>query len=221
MLICTNKQAVDTVYATHQARDVHEIMREIYPDATFDGQRYHAPYDGYRCEITGTIYRGGEYLPMTDEPSGGSAYTVCATLGSETITWTGTKAQIAAVRAELLTQGRAERRKRDAKSQHVGTIGEKITTKVTVDYISARMGYYGHKFWHSLRDQDGNVIIYSGSKMLTGKIKGLSGPSHQTHIDLDYITGTKLCLSATVAEHSSYEGVKQTIIKRPRIGKTN
>jgi len=57
---------------------------------------------------------------------------------------------------------------------------------------------FGMLFIHVMDDNAGNVVVYKGSKELGEK-------------------GQSLSLVATVAEHGEREGIKQTIIKRPKV----
>jgi len=53
-------------------------------------------------------------------------------------------------------------------------------------------------FIHVMDDAQGNVVVYKGSKELGSKVDALS-------------------LVATVAEHGEREGIRQTVIKRPKV----
>lgn len=89
----------------------------------------------------------------------------------------------------------AEWAKKDAKSKHVGTVGERQLFSFNVTIVSSWDGMYGTTYLHICRDADGNIIIYKGSN--------------------PWSAGDKITCMAKVKEHSNREGVKQTIIQRP------
>jgi hypothetical protein len=77
-------------------------------------------------------------------------------------------------------------------------VGDKVTLTITIDRIITIEGYYGTNFIHIARDENGNVLTY----------KGL------TNIGLKGETTT---IKASIKEHTLYDGVKQTIIQRPKV----
>jgi hypothetical protein len=83
-------------------------------------------------------------------------------------------------------------------SQHIGNVGDKVTLTITIDRIVVIEGHYGTNYINIARDQHGNVVTYKG----------------QTDIGLKGETTT---VKATVKEHTLYDGVKQTIIQRPKV----
>lgn len=94
----------------------------------------------------------------------------------------------------------AERAAKNAKSQHVGVVGDRHRFVLCVRIVrswDSMMGY-GMTYLHVCEDADGNVIIYKGSKELAAR-------------------GETVTVDATVTEHGEREGVRQTIIKRPKI----
>lgn len=85
-----------------------------------------------------------------------------------------------------------------ATSQHIGAVGDKVTLTITIDRIVVIEGHYGTNYINIARDEQGNVLTY----------KGL------TDIGLKGETKT---IKASVKEHTLYDGVKQTIIQRPKV----
>lgn len=85
-----------------------------------------------------------------------------------------------------------------ATSDHVGVIGDRHQFKLTIRFVRGFESLYGMTFIHVMDDNAGNVIVYKGSKELGEK-------------------GASLSLVATVAEHGERDGIKQTVIKRPKI----
>lgn len=212
MLTITNVAAVQAAFDSKTPRPMREIMLEIYPDATEDANgRFHAPYDGYECPLTGGIFRAGEFLPM-EEPE--DSYRVMGSrvncpqgvdLEGNIHRWSGTRAQNAAAWKELLQQSRAH----DARcSNHLGKVGEKIELELTIEHVASFQGYYGPVFIHIMKDGQGNVVIYKGKRLRTGK---------NPYLDKDLGKGDKIRLAAKVKAHGEREGVKQTIIERPKV----
>lgn len=87
----------------------------------------------------------------------------------------------------------------DASRQHLGTVGQKITVTLTVKHIVVMDGIYGTNYLHICEDADQNIVIYKG--------KSDSFP-------LKDETATVI---ATVKEHGVHDGVKQTVIQRPKV----
>jgi hypothetical protein len=86
----------------------------------------------------------------------------------------------------------------DVTRQHIGTVGEKITVTLTTMHIVVLDGIYGTNYIFICEDADQNVIIYKGKS--------------------DYFPnkGETATITATVKEHGVRDGVKQTIIQRPK-----
>lgn len=202
MLTVTNTAAVNAIFESKAPRPWREVVLEIYPEATEDRNgRFHAPYDGYECSITGNTFRGGEYLPMTEPDDNyrimgsGRKYPEAVDLEGVPHKWDGTRAQNMAVWAEIFEQNRAHEA---ANSKHVGTVGGKLATKVTVSFVKGFSGYYGITWIHVMKDEKGNVLVYKGAKKLGEK-------------------NSVLAVTAKIKEHSEREDVKQTVIERPKL----
>lgn len=201
MLTITDKAAIDAIYQAKQPRPIREVMLDIYPDATEDSNgRFHAPHDGYLCPITGLEYRGGEYLPMEEDENndriyfGGSRkYPTGVDLDGNLHKWEGTRAQLREVWGELIRQSRAYDA---ATSQHLGTVGDKLVIDCHMEHVHSFEGYYGRVYINIIKS-GGNVIIYKGSKELMPK-------------------GHRFTLTAKVKEHGERDGVKQTVVWRPK-----
>jgi hypothetical protein len=203
MLIVTNVAAVEAVIAAKMPRPWKEIVLDVYPGATIDANgRAHAPYDGYECGLTGRQFKAGEFLPMSEPDDN---YRV---MGREVVMpsaidtdgniheWTDlTRAQRAAVYAELINQTREHDA---AKSKHIGNVGDKITLAAVVEMVKGFDGMYGTVWIHVLKDLAGNVLIYKGTKRLANK-------------------GSSINLAAKIKAHGDRDGVKQTIVERPKL----
>lgn len=84
----------------------------------------------------------------------------------------------------------------DAKSQHIGTLGKREVFSLTIQWVKYFDSAFGTLCIHGLKDTNGNVVIYKGSKCLGEK-------------------GEAITVKATIKEHAEREGIKQTIITRP------
>lgn len=91
---------------------------------------------------------------------------------------------------------KAERAAVNANSKHVGTVGARATWHVRVEWVKSFDSQFGTTFIHGLRDADGNVVIYKGSRQLADK-------------------GQHVGFVATIKEHGERDGVKQTVVARP------
>jgi hypothetical protein len=206
MFTVTDTARIENIIASKAPRPWRDVILEVYPEATIDRNgRAHAPYDGYECPLTGKNFAAGEYLPMSEPEdtyrviSGAEVnHPTAMDLNGVVHTWADlTRAQRMAVFAELIEQSKAY----DAlNSDFVGIVGAKVDVDVTVQVLKAYPGIYGTVFFHVLKDVTGNVMFYKGSIRLGGK-------------------GTVLKLTAKVKAHNTREGVKQTILERPKTRK--
>ena len=103
-----------------------------------------------------------------------------------------------AKRAERKAEWADKQAALNAKRQHLGVVGEKITVTLTVKHVVVLDGLYGTSYINICEDADGNVVIYKGDAKCFPNIDE---------------TGTVI---ATVKEHGVREGVKQTVINRPK-----
>jgi len=87
----------------------------------------------------------------------------------------------------------------DATRAFVGTAGEKITLTLKVVHIVELDGSFGTIYINICEDADNNTIIYKG------KAKGFPEK------------GETATITATVKEHGVRNGVKQTVIQRPKL----
>lgn len=87
----------------------------------------------------------------------------------------------------------------DASRQHLGTVGQKITVTLTVKHIVVMDGIYGTNYLHICEDADQNIVIYKGKS------------------DFFPLKDETATVIATVKEHGVRDGVKQTVIQRPKV----
>lgn len=123
-----------------------------------------------------------------------------------------TLGQVEAVRKCLV---RAQERKAEWASKdaalnatrlHLGTVGDKLTLTVTIKRIVYIDGRFGTTSIFICEDADRNVVIYKGNA--AAFVRGADGEFSKQD---DVVTVT-----ATVAAHGVREGVKQTVINRPK-----
>lgn len=196
MYICTDKTVVDTAYESAAPRDLDEMILEIYPDAVQDKNgRWHSPRDGYVCKLTDRVFRGGEYLPFSEEAVYPRRFIVKALFNGEVVEWECTVAQYSAVAKLLKEQSHALDA---AVSEHVGKVGEKIELTLTVCAIRDFMGTYGPIFYNIMKTETGSIVVYKGAKILANRDETIR-------------------VSAKVKEHNVRDGVKSTRIERPKV----
>lgn len=87
----------------------------------------------------------------------------------------------------------------DATRAFVGTVGEKITITLKVVHIVELDGSFGTIYINICEDAENNTIIYKGNA------KGFPEK------------GETATITATVKEHGVRNGVKQTVIQRPKL----
>jgi hypothetical protein len=102
-------------------------------------------------------------------------------------------------RAAKKAEWASERAALDAKRDHLGTVGQKVTLTLTTVHIVVLDGIYGANYIHICEDADQNVVIYKG--------KSFDFPAK----------GHTATVTATVKEHGVRDGVKQTVIQRPKV----
>jgi len=91
--------------------------------------------------------------------------------------------------------------KATSNSQHLGTVGEKITLTLTVDKIIEVETRFGLKYSHICHDENQNVVVYYGD---LGNL---------------IMTSEVAEVSCKVKEHTVYNGVKQTKIFYPKVSR--
>lgn len=101
----------------------------------------------------------------------------------------------AARKAEWAAQNAAQ----NAYKAHVGTVGEKLVMTITTVHVVLIETAYGTIGLYICEDGNKNTIIYKGTA------KGFPNK------------GESAMIIATIKEHGVREGVKQTIIQRPKV----
>lgn len=82
--------------------------------------------------------------------------------------------------------------------RHVGVVGEKITTHVTVRYMARVESVWGTRWLHVLETDEGDALVWRSS----------SGA---------WSVGTRHKIRVTVKAHRTYKEGLQTVVVRPTI----
>jgi len=98
--------------------------------------------------------------------------------------------------AERAVKAAAEAATSAATSRHVGFVGSRQDFDLRVQWVKRYEGTFGATYFHGLKDLEGNVVIYKGSKCLGRKDDAIR-------------------VKATVIEHGIRDGIAQTVISRP------
>jgi hypothetical protein len=85
-----------------------------------------------------------------------------------------------------------------ANSQHIGAVGDKVIMTITVAHTVVITSMYGNTYLSICTDEHGNSVIYKGNATFPD-------------------TKETATIKATIKEHGVRDGVKQTIIQRPKI----
>ncbi len=202
--LVTDIAAVTEAVKACAPRSIKELAVELHGDnvTVSEAGTVHAKHDGYTCPYTSSVYRAGEFVPVA-EPEvvtgrrSKRRYDVKACFNGDTIVlWEDlTSRQAKAARAQLREQTAAVKAET---SDYVGEVKTRLkSVELIVDYVFAPR-YEGGCRVCGLTDTDGNVFVYFGDVFL-----GWAG---------DTVT-----IDATIKAHSVRDGVKQTIISRPRV----
>ena len=88
----------------------------------------------------------------------------------------------------------------DAARQHIGSVGQKITLTLTLKKVINLESHFGTIGLFIFEDAEKNVVIYKGNSSSVWYLA----------------EGEVATLTATVKEHGVRNGVKQTLIQRPK-----
>jgi hypothetical protein len=101
-------------------------------------------------------------------------------------------------RAAERAKSRADSLAKDAEtSGWVGAVGDRMQFDLTLRMVLTMSGMYGTSYLHVMHDSAGNVVVYKGTNKLGDK-------------------GDTVSVKATIKEHGTRDGVKQTKISRPK-----
>ena len=101
----------------------------------------------------------------------------------------------AAKKAEWKSKTAAEK----AASEWIGEVGKRVELALTCYHVVTLESHYGVSFLHLCKDPNGNTVVYKGSCALFP------------------IKGEAKLVKATIKDHGVRDGVKQTVISRPKI----
>lgn len=114
--------------------------------------------------------------------------------------------------AARAAERRAARREQDLASTHIGTVGERREFTLTVNRVLSFDGQYGTTYINLCKDEAGNVVVCKGSVPLQNLTE-----AHETQDDDAPATvPATIRIKATVKAHEERDGVKQTLIFRPK-----
>ena len=94
----------------------------------------------------------------------------------------------------------------NASRTHLGEVGAKIALTLTICHIVVLDGAYGTSYIYIMEDADKNVVIYKGNSDVVAWTPEGTVRSK----------GDTLTITATVKDHGVRNGVKQTVIQRPK-----
>ena len=95
-----------------------------------------------------------------------------------------------------------------SKSQHVGSIGDRISTKATLTKISWYDTNFGTKYIYTFTDIWNNVLVWKTTGGCEKEVNGLLKPVE---------AGEMITITGTVKSHDEYQGIKQTVLTRCKI----
>jgi uncharacterized protein (DUF3820 family) len=116
-------------------------------------------------------------------------------------------------KAEREAKWKAEAEAMQKSSRHLGTIGERMEFTGTVVFEKSFDTEYGVGFMTKVHTDDGCELMYWNIFGLDASELGY------THGKLDSQKGDRITFFAAVKDHSEYNGIKQTVIKRATRGK--
>ena len=110
-------------------------------------------------------------------------------------------------RAAKKAEWASEKAALNANRAFLGTVGQKVTMTLTITHIVALEGIYCTTFIYIMEDAEKNVVVYKGNSNAVG----------WTPDGAVRVKGDRLTITATVKEHGVRDGVKQTVIQRPKM----
>lgn len=108
-----------------------------------------------------------------------------------------TAAAITAMERCFEIVAKIEYERANSTSKHIGVVGQKAEFVATIKFIRTVDSRFGMSFMHNIVDEHGNKVTLFSTKEL-----GLVGNSYR--------------ITATIKQHSEYQGVAQTVICRPK-----
>ena len=100
---------------------------------------------------------------------------------------------------------RVKEKEQDSNSNYVGTVGERITLKLTINNYFTIDGSYGITYIYKMKDESGNVFTWFSSNLIMKE----DGTEPEYPVIAE-VTGR-------IKAHSEYREIKQTILTRCKI----
>lgn len=106
-----------------------------------------------------------------------------------------------------------------SESEYVGEVGQRIETAITISRIATyeatnyfRPTWSGYRdetrYVYTMTDADGNALVWKTSGHISLPVGDRYRPAEE---------GDKLTIKGTIKEHSTYKGVKQTVLQRVKV----
>jgi hypothetical protein len=108
------------------------------------------------------------------------------------------EAQYQAKRTEQARELEERRAQERAQSQHLGSVGERLTVTAKIVCERVRDGQWGASTWFLLKTPEGQVVTWQASGAFVVE------------------EGDTVTLKGTVKRHDEYQGTKQTVLTRCR-----
>ena len=105
---------------------------------------------------------------------------------------------------------KAQREAEKAKSQYIGSVGDKITVTVTLMFEASYDTKFGTTYIYSFRDDEGNTLVWKTTSSMV--LDEYDARGYVIFVQ----KGDKVTFSATIKDHTEYKGEKQTVIQRVR-----
>jgi len=148
--------------------------------------------------VTFKIFSGSHFVGY-EEGFGGSLAKALDTYGKLSEKQVLAVRKILADRAARKAEWADKQAALNAAREHIGEVGKKVTLTLTVKHLVVLDGLYGTTYLHICEDENQNVVIYKGNA---------SGFPDK---------GETATIVATIKEHGVRNGVKQTVIQRPKL----
>jgi hypothetical protein len=139
------------------------------------------------------------FMIAQSEKSAGGTFWV--NIWENTVQWGAPSEKIKTIVRERMVKAAEQKAKYaalDAKSQHIGKIKDRIDIWAKVTFMTSFETDFGYCDITVMRDAEGNVLVH----------KGTAG---------NWDKGDSIHIKATIKGHTERDGVKQTIITRPKM----
>jgi hypothetical protein len=207
-----NRDAYEAAIKRYIRGNANKTRRANWFAANPDGQRLHD-----------WLFQTGEFegSPLIEGMYSGNFGSFLLTMRDSFLDWGApSEKQTEIIRSALSRKEKwvveSEKRKEaqhaaDSLSQHVGEVGKRLEFNLNIKKVLSFDTQFGMTYIHLMRDDAGNVIVYKGSNDLSyGGTEIVNNMWERKKL-------TRVTVKATVKEHGEREGIKQTVISRPKI----